>query len=70
MMRAWLGGKPSKLGCFIVLPRKRVLFVLNLTHDTNYVQFSSVRNIGFFVYAQSGQLSQSQINLSKHRGLR
>ena len=48
MMRGW-EGKPSKLVCFIVLPRKRVLFVVNLTHESKHVQFSSVPNAGIYV---------------------
>ena len=47
MMRGWEGTVKTRL--FMVLPRKRVLFVLNLTHDRGHVQFSSVRTIGIFL---------------------
>lgn len=47
MMRGWEGTVKTRL--FMVLPRKRVLFVLNLTHDRGHVQFSSVRRIGIFL---------------------
>jgi hypothetical protein len=57
MMRGW-EGKPSKLVCFKVLPRKRVLFVVNLTHEGTYVQFSSVLSVGFFVSCQIEQRPQ------------
>jgi len=50
MMRGW-EGKPSKLVYFKVLPRKRVLFVVNLTHDRGPVQFSSVLNDGISYFA-------------------
>jgi hypothetical protein len=48
MMRCW-EGKPSKLVAK-VLPRKRV-FVVNLTHDCNNVQFSSVQKTQIFFVA-------------------
>ena len=69
MMRGW-EGKPSKLVCFIVLPRKRVLFVVNLTHEGNHVQFSSVGSVTFFAPNGSHQLPRCEINLPKYRGLR
>ncbi len=46
MMRG--GRETVKTRLFMVLPRKRVLFVLNLTHDRGHVQFSSARRIGIF----------------------
>ncbi len=40
-MMLFMGGTVSKLFPPTVLPRNRFLFVLNLTHDTIGVQFSS-----------------------------
>jgi hypothetical protein len=47
-----------------------VLFVVNLTHDRSYVQFSSVLSIGIFVSRRTGKSALAQINLSKHKDLR
>lgn len=46
MMRGWEGTVKTRL--FTVLPRKRVLFVLNLTHDRYHVQFLPYTGSEFF----------------------
>ena len=51
------GRETAKLVCFIVLPRKRVAFVVNLTHEGSDVQFSSVRKIGIFQLPRPNRLA-------------
>jgi len=55
MMRGW--EELSKLVCFIVLPRKRVLFVVNLTHARIYVQFLPYTASEFFCSGMIGQFA-------------
>src|SRR5215213_8394107 len=68
MMRG-LGGKPSNSFCFVVLPRKRV-FVVNLTHESSPVQFSSVRKLLEFYILRGRASTQPETKLSKFKDLR
>jgi hypothetical protein len=61
MMRGWEGNRQNS-SVFKVLPRKRVLFVLNLTHDCGPVQFLPYVETEFFLVRYRSKAKQQNLS--------